>query len=94
MKDYKGIAPYRSFMRTCGLQGQRTGDGILWVSQILDFEALNAMMWELAPQPKAIEEPEYEEETAQCTRCQGEVPPETLVAYGDWELCEVCQGDI
>ena len=50
MKDYKGITPYRTFMRSCGLQGQRTDDGILWVSQILDFEALNTMMWELAPE--------------------------------------------
>jgi hypothetical protein len=47
MKDYKGISPYRTFMRTCGLQGQRTPDGILWVSRILDFEALNEMMKEL-----------------------------------------------
>lgn len=37
---------------------------------------------------------EYEEETAQCTRCESEVDPATLVAYGDWELCEICQGDI
>jgi hypothetical protein len=50
MKNYKGISPYRTFMRECGLQGQRTPDGILWVSQILDFEELNAMMWELAPE--------------------------------------------
>jgi hypothetical protein len=47
MKDYKGISPYRTFMRTCGLQGQRTPDKILWVSQILDFDALNEMMKEL-----------------------------------------------
>ena len=37
---------------------------------------------------------EYEEDTAQCTRCESEVDPATLVAYGDWELCEICQGDI
>jgi len=37
---------------------------------------------------------EYEEETAQCSRCKSEVEPSTLVAYGDWELCEICQGDI
>ena len=52
MKDYKGISPYRTFMRTCGLQGQKTPDGTQWVSSILDFERLNEMMWELAPEKK------------------------------------------
>lgn len=47
MKDYKGISPYRTFMRVSGLQGERTPDQILWVSRILDFEALNDMMKEL-----------------------------------------------
>ena len=47
MQDYKGISPYRTFMRTSGLQGERTPDGILWVSRILDFESLNEMMKEL-----------------------------------------------
>lgn len=29
-----------------------------------------------------------------CTRCETEVEAETLIAYGDWELCEICQEDI
>ena len=37
---------------------------------------------------------EYEEDTAQCTRCESEVNPATLVAMGDWELCEICVDDI
>jgi hypothetical protein len=50
MKDYKGKTPYRSFCRDSGLDTQRTPDKILWVSQILDYTELNAMMWELAPE--------------------------------------------
>jgi hypothetical protein len=34
------------------------------------------------------------EEMADCTRCGQEVEAETLVTYGDWHLCELCQGDI
>jgi len=37
---------------------------------------------------------EYEEGTAECSRCQAEVDPATLVAYGEWELCEICQEDV
>ena len=37
---------------------------------------------------------EYEEDTAQCTRCESEVDPATLVAMGDWKLCEICVDDI
>jgi hypothetical protein len=37
---------------------------------------------------------ELEVELAQCTRCEDEVDASTLMAYGDWELCEICQGDI
>ena len=36
---------------------------------------------------------EYEEPTAQCTRCESEVAPETLVALGNWELCEDCASE-
>lgn len=39
-------------------------------------------------------ESEYEEETAQCTRCEMEVEPDTLTSRGDWELCEICLDDI
>jgi hypothetical protein len=33
-------------------------------------------------------------ELAMCSRCENEVDASTLVAFGSWELCEVCQGDI
>ena len=82
MQDYKGITPYRSFMRTHSMQGQRTPDQIMWVSQILDFVALNEMMWELAP------------ETAPCTRCEKKVDPDSLTFYLDWKLCEDCAGEM
>lgn len=50
MKDYKGKRPYIDFMRDCGLDQQVTGDGIKWVSHLLDYDALNEMMWEFAPE--------------------------------------------
>lgn len=49
MQDYKGKAPYKTFMADCGLYAQRTPDKVKWVSQQLDYKALNEMMWELAP---------------------------------------------
>jgi len=33
-------------------------------------------------------------EMASCSRCENEVDASTLVSFGNWELCEVCQGDI
>jgi hypothetical protein len=33
-------------------------------------------------------------EMASCSRCETEVDATTLVAFGNWELCEICQGDI
>jgi hypothetical protein len=35
-----------------------------------------------------------DDEMATCSRCAAEVEAETLVSYGNWELCEICQGDI
>lgn len=35
-----------------------------------------------------------EEEKGECTRCWRDVPESELVKYGDWKLCEECQGDI
>ena len=35
-----------------------------------------------------------EGEIESCTRCGREVESDTLVSYGDWKLCELCQGDI
>ena len=34
------------------------------------------------------------EGTAECTMCEREVDPATLVAYGDYELCKNCQVEI
>jgi hypothetical protein len=50
MKDYKGKRPYIDFCRDSGLEHQRTPDKIEWVSGLLDYKALNEMMWELAPE--------------------------------------------
>ena len=35
-----------------------------------------------------------EGEIEACTRCGSEVESDSLVTYGDWKLCELCQGDI
>jgi hypothetical protein len=50
MKDYKGKRPYLDFCIDSGLDTQKTPDGIMWISQLLDYAELNAMMWELAPE--------------------------------------------
>lgn len=50
MTKYEGNNPYRSFCRDSGLDSQKTPDGIMWLSQILDYEELDAMMWEMAPE--------------------------------------------
>lgn len=49
MKNYKGTRPYIDFVKDCGLDNQRTGDRIAWVSEALNYAELNAMMWELTP---------------------------------------------
>ena len=35
-----------------------------------------------------------EGENEECSRCGQEVESDSLVTYGDWKLCELCQGDI
>lgn len=35
-----------------------------------------------------------EDEVEPCTRCQAEVESDSLVTYGSWRLCEICQGDV
>jgi hypothetical protein len=47
MKDYKGKRPYIDFCIYSGLDVQSTNDRIKWVSDQLDYEALNEMMREL-----------------------------------------------
>lgn len=34
------------------------------------------------------------EELAECTRCWRDVPEDELATYGEWKLCDICQGDI
>lgn len=40
-------APYAQFIRSEGLENQRTGDNIAWAGSRLDYKALNDMMKEL-----------------------------------------------
>jgi hypothetical protein len=47
MKDYKGKNAYKDFCIDAGLDVQYTPDRIKWVSEKLDYTALNAMMREL-----------------------------------------------
>jgi hypothetical protein len=47
MKDYKGKHPYADFCKYSGLDVQYTADRIKWVSDKLDYTALNEMMREL-----------------------------------------------
>ena len=47
MKDYKGENPYLDFCRESGLDAQSTPDRVKWVTDTLDYPALNAMMREL-----------------------------------------------
>ena len=35
-----------------------------------------------------------EVELAMCSRCEDKVDASTLVAYGSWDLCDICVGDI
>lgn len=46
MKNYKGAEPYKAFIKECGLDAQKTPDGIAWKSHLLDYAELNEMMKE------------------------------------------------
>ncbi len=46
IKDYKGKQPYVDFLESCGLDTQKTPDGILYTSEVLDYPRLNEMMME------------------------------------------------
>jgi hypothetical protein len=50
MKDYKGNRPYIDFCIECGLDAQKTPDGVAWIDPTIDLPALNAVMTSLAPQ--------------------------------------------
>jgi len=47
MKTYKGKAPYKNFIAKQGLINDRTPDRIKWLSDQLDYSALNEMMREI-----------------------------------------------
>jgi hypothetical protein len=47
MQRYKGKAPYRQFIRSMGMCYEKTPDRFQWISQKLDYKALNEMMREL-----------------------------------------------
>lgn len=47
MRGYKGRAPYPTFVRRMGMNGDRTPDGIAWDGTRLDYKALNEAMREL-----------------------------------------------
>lgn len=46
IKDYKGKQPYVDFLESCGLDTQKTPDGINYVSEELDYKRLDEMMME------------------------------------------------
>ena len=47
MKRYKGKAPYKNFIISMGAQDDKTPDDIKWLSDALDYAALNEMMKDL-----------------------------------------------
>ena len=49
MAKYKGDNAYSDFINEVGLQNEKTGDLIKWISTKLDYKALNDMMWEYSP---------------------------------------------
>jgi hypothetical protein len=49
MKDYKGKAPYKDWLIESGLDTQKTGDGVNYLGENLDYVGLNDMMWEFSP---------------------------------------------
>jgi hypothetical protein len=47
MWGYMANHPYVAFIRSIGVAEEKTPDGIKWLSSILDYKALNAMMQDL-----------------------------------------------
>lgn len=47
MSRYSGRAPYGCFIRSMGMEHERTPDGIGWYSNAISFSEMNAMMREL-----------------------------------------------
>ena len=44
MKDYKGAAPYRDWVKVAGLNDKATADGCKWLDKSLAYSELNDMM--------------------------------------------------
>lgn len=44
MQNYKGRTPYKSFIKSIGMEYDRTPDNIGYISTRLDYRALNEMM--------------------------------------------------
>ena len=44
---YKVEHPYSSYIRWCGLENEKTPDGIRYISNRLDYRELDNMMFEL-----------------------------------------------
>ena len=55
MADYHGNQPYKDFLVDSGLDGQFTHDVVKYVDPSLDYEALNNLMWEMAPNKPKVE---------------------------------------
>jgi hypothetical protein len=47
MKKYKGKSPYASFIRSEGMTGDKTSDGVKWISTKISYKELNKMMRDL-----------------------------------------------
>lgn len=50
MKDYRGSKPYKDFIEYVDLTDEKTLDGIKWISNLLDYRALNEFMNEFKEQ--------------------------------------------
>ena len=48
LRKYKGKAPYAAFVRSMGMQEERTPDNIAWMGSRLCYSELNGAMRELA----------------------------------------------
>lgn len=44
MSQYKGRAPYACFIKSYGIENDKTPDGINWISTRISYRELNAMM--------------------------------------------------
>lgn len=46
MQKYKGRKPYRDFCELYELEGQRTIDGVMYLSDKINLREMNSFMWE------------------------------------------------